>query len=206
MKISWQGTSYAQVGFRVELDEYDASPPVRELLLDHAPVFLNPEREAIAAYLAFGFWASGNLQLPHKLGPNTASAIERDLGHVEIRPNPIEYYPKPLDGGIRGVHVKFSRSGVLGHEPTIAILPTSEWVGSMRSLDSILLGSNAFTLDAASSVSFEQIRARLAVAVLLAGDLSADVLHVSVPSEFPGDEKSRLVDLLLATRLGLVFE
>ena len=149
MKITWKGTLSGQVGFHAELQEYDAVPPVESLLLDHAPVTMNPEREAVAAYLAFGHWSSGDLQLPHRLGPNTAAAIERDMRHVAVRPSPIEYYPKPLELGIRDVHVGFDASYVRDDVAAIAVLPGSGWTGSVRTLHSIAVASNAFTLDVA---------------------------------------------------------
>lgn len=96
MKITWKSTEYGQFGFHAELDEYDGTPPVSSLLLDHSPQSINPEREAIAGYLAFGHWASRDLHLPHKLGPNTATAIEADLKHIAIRPSPSSITPRPL--------------------------------------------------------------------------------------------------------------
>lgn len=204
MKITWKGTLSGQVGFHAELQEYDADPPVESLLLDHAPVAMNPEREAIAAYLAFGHWSSGDLQLPHRLGPNTAAAIERDIRHVAVRPGPIEYYPKPLELGIREVHVGFDASYVRDDPATIAVLPGSGWTGALRTLRSIAISSNAFALDMAASQDFAAIRARLAVAVLFAADISADTL-VLTASDLPETERSRIRELLLAVRLGVDF-
>lgn len=204
MKITWKGTHSGQVGFHTELFEYDAVPPVESLLLDHAPATTNLEREAVAAYLAFGHWTSGDLQLAHRLGPNTASAIERDMQFVTVRPSPVEYYPKPLELGVREVYVGFDESFVRNDPPSIAVLPASQWNGSLRALHSIATGSNAFALDAAASASYPSIRARLSVAVLLAGDLSADSLVISA-NGLPEFEKYRLRELLLAVRLGVRF-
>lgn len=205
MKITWKSTYYGQVGFHTELQEYDAVPPAESLLVDHAPASMNLEREAMAAYLAFGHWTSGDLQLPHRLGPNTATAIENDMKHVPVRPSPIEYYPKPLELGIREVHVGFDTSYVRNDVASIAVLPASEWSGSIRGLRSLSVSSNAFVFDtAASTDTAPGIRSRLAVAVLFAGDLSADTLIVNGDS-IPEAEKTRLTALLLAVRLGIIF-
>lgn len=204
MKITWKGTQTGQVGFHAELQEYDAVPPVGSLLIDHAPSSMNLEREAMAGYLAFGHWTSGDLQLPHRLGPNTAAAIERDMQHVSVRPSPIEYYPKPLETGHRRVRVAFTPANISGELPTLTVLPASEWTGSMRSLQSVVVASNAFALDSAASNGIEAIRARLAVAVLFAGDLSADILNIYAPRLDPGEER-RIRELLLAVRLGVEF-
>lgn len=205
MKITWKGTNYGQVGFHTELQEYDAVPPVDSLVMDHAPATMNLEREAMAAYLAFGHWTSGDLQLPHRLGPNTAAAIERDMKHVPVRPSPVEYYPKPLELGIRNVHVGFDAVNIRNDMPSIAVLPASEWSGSMRGLASLAVASNAFVLDLAASTDTTQtIRSRLSVALLFAGDLSADTLIVA-GDNIPQAERDRLKALLLAVRLGLQF-
>lgn len=204
MKITWKGTLSGQVGFHAELQEYDAVPPVESLLLDHAPVTMNPEREAVAAYLAFGHWSSGDLQLPHRLGPNTAAAIERDMRHVAVRPSPIEYYPKPLELGIRDVRVGFDASYVRDDIAAIAVLPGSGWTGSVRTLHSIAVASNAFALDVAASQGYPAIRAKLAVAVLFAADMSADSLSIA-DNELPESEKARLRELLLSVRLGITW-
>lgn len=204
MKITWEGTHTGQVGFHAELQEYDAVPPVGSLLIDHAPSSMNLEREAMAGYLAFGHWTSGDLQLPHGLGPNTAAAIERDMQHVSVRPSPIEYYPKPLEVGPRTVHVGFTPANIARGPSSLTVLPASEWTGSMRALQSLVVASNAFALDAAASGTFEAIRARLSVAILFAGDLSADTLHIDCPP-LGENEKQRIRELLLAVRLGADF-
>lgn len=205
MKITWKSTHYGQVGFHAELQEYDAVPPAESLLLDHAPASVNLEREAMAAYLAFGHWTSGDLQLPHRLGPNTAAAIERDMSHVPVRPSPIEYYPKPLELGLRNVHVGFEADYVRNDVASIAILPASAWTGALRGLTSLAIASNAFVFDvAASSDTTRGIRSRLAVAVLFAGDLSADTLIVN-GDDVPKSERDRLTALMLAVRLGMHF-
>lgn len=205
MKVTWKSTHYGQVGFHAELQEYDAVPPAESLLLDHAPASMNLEREAMAAYLAFGHWTSGDLQLPHRLGPNTAGAIERDMKHVPIRPSPVEYYPKPLELGLRDVCVGFDASYVRNDIPSIAVLPASEWSGALRGLASLAITSNAFVFDtAASTEATRGVRSRLAVAVLFAGDLSADTLVINAEG-VPKTERQRLTALLLAVRLGTRF-
>lgn len=206
MKVSWKSTNYGQTGFHIDqLGEYDATPPVDALLLDRAPRTLNPERQAIAAYLAFSPWVSGDFTLPQRLGPNTAAAIERDLEHVQVRPAPVEYYPKPLEVGIREVSVVVDQMGHRGSGAFINVLRASEWAGSIRGLQSIAVASNAFALDAASSTDLESVRARLAVAVLFAGDLSADSLALPDRPDLPASEREALRSLLLAARLGLRF-
>ena len=89
MKISWQDSGYGQTGFHAEVEEYDAVPPVSALLLDHHPVNVNAEREAVAAYLAFGCWVSGDLKLPRHLGPTTRPSNHH---HVRVgKPQPARY-------------------------------------------------------------------------------------------------------------------
>lgn len=201
MRITWKSTHYGQVGLHAELDEYDATPPVDALLMDHAPMLKNPEREGIAAYLAFGRWVSGDLALPHKIGPNTAAAIERDLELVHVRPRPIEYYPKPLEIGVREVSVHFEHAGD-SCGSSITVLPASRWSGSIRGLQSVSVASNAIAFDDSLSGSFRSVRARLAIAVLFAADVSANTLVVR-GDLIAGTERHRIEALLLSTRLGV---
>lgn len=205
MKLTWKGTYTNQVGFHVEeLAEYDAEPPVRSMLLDHGPTHKNPEREAIAAYLAFGRWASGDFVLPRKHGPNTARAIENDMKHVPLRPQPIEYYPKPLDIGIRTIDLWFTPDRI-GVDNSISILPGAQWNGSIRTTLSLAVASNAHILDSSGIQGRRSVRARLAAAVLFADDLSADVLRIHPDAPVDEAEQARLSDLLGAARLGVEF-
>lgn len=207
MKISWHGNDYGMTGLHAEPGEYDASLPVDSLLIDYAPRNINPERLAVAAYLAFGRWVSGDLQLPAKLGPATAAAIERDLKHVHVRPGPIEYYPKPLEIGTREIRLNFTEAKTDPFtQDSMTILPSSGWNGGLRGLRSMTIASNAFALDSDTSHPQESIRARLAVGVLFAGDLSADRFVVQTPELITDSEISRLTDLLLSVRLGLSFQ
>lgn len=203
MKITWSTTNYGQTGFHIEhLGEYDAQPPVNSLLMDRAPRTMNPERQAIAAYLAFSPWISGDLHLPQRLGPNTAAAIERDHEHVQIRPVPIEYYPKPLEIGHRRAELVLDSFGHSGDSAFINIVRASDWAGSIRGLKSISVASNAFTLDAAAAHNEVSIRARLAVAVLFAGELSVDALILPDDIVISEREFESLRKLLLAARIG----
>lgn len=205
MRVTWTSTSRGQVGFQAEPQEYDAIPPVDSLLLSHPPLSTNPERMAIAAYLAFGYWTSGDLVLPQRLGPNTATAIERDLTHVQVRPGPVEYYPKPLDSGMHDVQVTFDAIGSASRIPAISVLNSSAWAGSIRGIHQLHVSSNAFAPDGFCAGSFQSIRARLAVAVIYSVDLSADRLIIHDGLDTPEDERMRLRALLLSTRLGLTF-
>lgn len=206
MRIEFEESVHARATLRCIPEEYDATPPVSELYLDCVPVALNPERLAIAAYLAFGHWASGDFQLPRKLGPNTAAAIERDLSHVSIRPGPIEYYPKPLEVGIRDIDVSIGNGIADTRSPyTINIYESSGWNGALRSLNSISVSSNAFAIDAARPTTHQSIRAQLAVAVMLAAELSADRLVVNDTCNIQASERRQIESLLLASRLGICF-
>ena len=207
MRIEWQHTPQGSVGFHAQPGEYDAVPPVDALLMESSPTLLNPERKAIAAYLAFGRWTSGDFTLDFKFGPTTASAIERDTKHLDIRPGPIEYYPKPLSAGTDEVAVEFdARVWNDPHTTTLSVLPSSEWAGGLRSLSSIAIATNAFALDHASLDDTISIRARLAVAVLFSEELAADTLIVSSGECIDEQERLRLTNLLLAARLGLLFQ
>lgn len=206
MKIKWVNNSLGQSGFKATAVEYDALLPVDTLWMDKAPQKMNPEREAIAAYLAFGEFASGEFELYRKMGPTTATAMVADSEPTQLFPQPIEYYPKPLPLGLRkgyvGVSPDILGKDLDGIDAVIAVLPSDQWNGSMTSHKKLAVASNGFLIDALNRGG---IRARLAVAVLFAEDLNIDSLLV--PGDLVPDEQERkaLEDLLLACRLGLQF-
>src|SRR5699024_4520050 len=121
-----------------------------------------------------------------------------DLAHVEVRPSPVEYYPKELEVGLREVSVVLDDFGHSGSGAFINVLRASEWAGSMRGLQSIAVSSNAFALDAAAPAAAASIRARFAVAVLFAVEHSADTLLLPEDLALEEVELDSLRSLLLA--------
>ena len=200
MKIRANPLPSMQFSVSVELDEYDAAPPVGQLLLDRRPRIRQHDRDAIAAYLAFGQWAASGLSLPAKISPATAEAIRAD-SHLSggLIAEPIEYYPKALPIGSADVALTRSIGPSFLQRPELAILQADTWNGAVGTTRSLALGSNAFVLDGAASV-----RAHLAVAVLFAADLDADCFALE-GWDVPASEQPRLRSLLSAVRLGVDF-
>lgn len=200
MKIRTNPLPSMQFSLSVELHEYDAVPPVNQLLLDRRPRIRQNDRDAIAAYLAFGQWAAAGFSLPAKISPATAEAIRAD-SHMSggLVAEPIEYYPKALPIGSTKVVVTRAIGRSFLEQPELAVLQADTWNGAMGTTRSLALGSNAFVLDGDSSV-----RAHLAVAVLFATDLDADCFALEA-SQVPEQEQHRLRSLLSAVRLGIDF-
>lgn len=202
MKITTETNTYSPFNLVATRNEYDALPPVNTLQIDFAPVSINPDRLAIASYLAFGAYCSGGFELSVKFSPAAAEAIEQDAKPVQLRPAPIEYYPKALAVGMGEATVSFSLPGE-SQEACLVVLPSDKYNGLMTGHNKLLVSSNAFFLDAAAQ-NPHSIRARLAVAVLFAEDLGIDTLTVD-GHNIDAAERQSLVRLLSACRLGLSF-
>lgn len=207
MKIQWTKNSFGQTGFVTERSEYDAVLPIDSLMMDNAPLLINPEREAVAAFLAFGSFASGEFQLSRKFGPATAEALVKASDPVPLYPHPIEYYPKPLPGGLRSCFVGTDIS-VLSQEQEIAelsfaVLRSDQWNGSIVAHHAFGVASNAFLIDAMRKSN--NIRAQLAVAVLFAEDFNVDYFVVSSDLVNDPEEQKFIENLLLVCKLGIVF-
>lgn len=196
MIIHAQTNNAAQFGLWATLSDYDGTPPAEALLLDHKPTHSNPDRVAVAAYLAFGRWCGGELTLPSKISPATASAIAFDAHPLHTLCQPIEYYPKALPIGQHRITLSLGLP-IDDERPTICDLPAHRWNGSLRSLSSVAVGSNSFLF----RQSENDVRPILAVGLLFAEDVSADVLILETAVE--PSELTRLRALLSAVRLGL---
>lgn len=202
MIIRWKG----ETALEPTAGEYDAIPPLNALHLGAGPRTLSADREAIAAYLAFGAWTSGDLTLPRPLSPATAEAIERDALPIRIRPREVQYAPTALPRGSRSVEVFTDHPPGPTDDVTIVVLPNVGTDGALRSRTSLTISSNAVALDMAARPGEESCRARLAIAVLVAEDMDADQLRLHAPSPLPEVEVNRLRALLSSVNLGLDVE
>ena len=199
MKVSLQTLPSLQFEVQVTSEEYDSAPPVSSLLIDRTPRIRQNDRDAIAAYLAFGAWASAGLTMPGRISPATAAAIRADSGSINLDVGPIEYYPKALPIGESSVTLTRSASSSIVARPELTILRSDNWNGALATKDSLAVGANAFVFGADDSM-----RAHLAVAVLLAADLRADSFVVS-DHDVSKDEQARIRALLGTVRLGIHF-
>lgn len=204
MKIKIQKNTYAPFNLVSERGEYDAIPPVDTLQVDFAPQLLNSDRLAIASYLVFGDFSSGDFELPLKCSPAAAEAIEQDAAPVQLRPAPIEYYPKALSAGQITAAVQFDLSSASSEHGIFSILPSDRYNGMIVGHKQLIVSSNAFLFDSLNH-RINSIRARLAVAVLFAEDFGVDTLRIDGIT-IDAQEKIALVRLLAACRLGLGFQ
>lgn len=200
MKISLQTLPSHQFEIRATCEEYDSTPPVSSLLIDRTPRIRQNDRDAIAAYLAFGPWASAGLTLPGRIGPATAAAIRADSGSISLDAGPIEYYPKALPIGETAVTLTRTVTSAIGDRQELAIVPSDQWNGALATKDSLAVGANSFVFGADDS-----LRSHLAVALLFAADLRTDALIIEGWT-VGAEERSRLQALLGAVRLGVEFE
>ncbi|OMH24539.1 hypothetical protein BKD30_08145 [Tersicoccus phoenicis] len=207
MIITWGSEYIGHVGFTANPEDYDAEPPIRSLWFDAGPVAMNADREAVALALTFGRYASGRFQVVHKFSPVVAHAIEASMQPVWTTPSPIEYYPKALPIGSRTLDVHWTDEPApslnLGNEAQLAIQRSDRSAGSMRGLNRMTLSSNAWLHADTRGSELVQIFPLIAVAVLFAEDLNADVLRIRGQFDESSDEWINLVRLLATARLGI---
>lgn len=199
MILSWDGEPGAGPALGARVEEYDAFPPVASLLLDALPARRLPDREAIAGYLAFGRWASGDITLPAAPSPFVAEALEKDAHPVRLRARGVEYTPRAVPRGERTVTVRFDLPTMPPEHPTLALVPSTAAHGVFAAGELLVVPSNAFVLDHAAP---SRLRARLAVAVLFSADIDADLLQVP-PGMLDEAEHERLARLLQSVNLEL---
>ena len=166
MRFNIKTNLYGRWGANVVLSEYDAIPPIGNIAFDARPLSLNPEVEAAALTLLFGRFSGGDLEFAHKIGPNTAKAIQRYLEPTISFVTPIEYYPKPLPLGEATTIVSESLADVSADSAFVS-LPTDQYNGAVKNHTSIAVASNSFTL----KQSPVDLRPALASAMLFAEDL-----------------------------------
>lgn len=196
MRFSVKTNLYGRWGIHAELSEYDAIPPTDNIAFDAMPLKLNPEVEAAAITLLFGRFSGGEMQFAHKVGPNTAKAVQRYLEPTIGFISPIEYYPKPLPLGTAETMVSecfsFDTAG-----SRFVSLRSDKFNGSIKSHVSIAVANNSFVLKRTD----QDIVPSLACAMLFAEDLEIETLRIdsgAIPN-FNEVEK-----LLSAVRLNLV--
>lgn len=195
MKFIRITNSSGQFTISIERSEYDGVPKVSELTLDHAPLYKNPEREAVACALLFGSYCGGEFEFVQRVGPNTSAEIRRFFSPIEVSIAPMEYYPKALPIGRNSV--------VLGNSVdeystfSVVDLPSDKFNGAVRGHHSMAVASNSFMLKRSPN----DIRPSLAVAVLFAEDFDID--SIAVGDDVNTEEFEKCRSLLSAVRLGL---
>ncbi|MBG6083535.1 hypothetical protein [Zhihengliuella flava] len=107
MKIQQDDTA-ADWALRAVPQEYDAYPPILRFSVPRAREDsddLHPDRLGLCAYLVFGPYTSGALELPEGISPALARAIETDAAPVPVRPAPVSYEAAKLPLGGPSVSV-----------------------------------------------------------------------------------------------------
>lgn len=198
MKIVRERVQGGRLTYSAEPEKYDGVPPIRRFLLDHGPLKLNQEREAVACFLLFGRWTGGALKLPQPLGPATAAAIERAAHPVPVRPETVAYDPRDLALGDARMVVHTGPPEVASRGTHLWALRSDEWNGSLRAHRGVAVASNYFAFR--SDADPAAVRALLAIALLFAEDLNADSIVLPVPAR---DHLPELRALCAVTRLSL---
>jgi hypothetical protein len=191
-------------GLRATPEDYDAFPPLGDLLFDRQPRVLSPDRFALAAYLAFGHHMSGRLESTQWVSPALAEAISVDAAPVWLHTVPVELYAKALPVGSRSVRVTVE--GLDGFwparrstEPELVVMRSDLSRGARMTFTSLEVSSNAW-LFATGRPAERRMRIAVACAVVFAEDLEMD--RCVIPQGLvKADELTKLRQLTAAVRL-----
>lgn len=201
MILSWESHEGGSASLVARVQEYDATPPISSLMIDALPSNRHPDREALAGYLAFGRWTSGDLVMPDGPSPLVAEAIEQDSLPTRVRPREVMYVPRSLPHGRHRVSVLETIPSGPSPDRLLAIVPSPLARGVFASGQQLIVPSNAFALgDGPTS----RRRSLLAVAVLFAADIDADVLCLD-RGGVSSAEAERLATLVHCVNLELEF-
>lgn len=198
MKFTQQTNSLGQFSFGWERTEYDAFPPAELFTADHAPRSMNPDRRAVALALIFAPWVGDEMSVPGRIGPNTAHEIREYTNSTTNHIGPIEYYPKGLPIGVsQGALFNELGEDVDFKSRALYDLPSHEFNGALRSLNSLAVGTNSFMFKRHENDLVPSIGA----AVLFAEDLGLD--EIVINQQIDDSTLKAVQHLLSAVRLGL---
>ena len=195
MQFSTISNLYGRWGIVAERSEYDATPPTYNLAFDAKPTAINAEVEAAALTLLFGSYSGGEMAFAHKLGPNTAVAIQRYLEPTKVFPTPVEYYPKALPLHSGSVDV-WDAPDISIRENRFISLRSDMANGSLNMHSALAISNNSFVFKQHDN----DYLPALAAAMLFTDDLEAEAFTVPAGSISNFDE---VRELLSAVRLGL---
>lgn len=183
MKISLVNELNGRFGIVAEAQGYDGALWLRELWLDRRPVAMHQDRIAVAATLAFGRKAANELTLESAISPGTAQAIKNFNSNLSLNVSPVDYNQKRFPEGSNALRVvgddssaALANSVEARREMSIRVLRSDRFAGSLMSMESLSISSNAFIFDVNAAEQGEKGFARLAVGVLFAEDLGADTI------------------------------
>lgn len=196
MQFSTVTNLYGRWGISVERSEYDATPPTYNFALDAKPTTINGEVEAAALTLLFGRYSGGEMAFAHKLGPNTAAAVQRYLAPTKVFPTPVEYYPKALPLHTGTVDV-WDSPDISVRENRFISLRSDLANGSLNMHSALAIANNSFVFKRDEN----DYLPALAAAVLFTDDLEAEAFTVprGAISNF-----NEVRELLSAVRIGLI--
>jgi hypothetical protein len=212
MIVKWASELVGHVGFSVSADDYDGEPSFQSFWFDSSPKSRHPDREAVAAFLVFGSYMGGHVQLPHKFSPAVDSAMRGILSPLPVVFSPVEYYPKALPDGSRVLALSWSDLVQEQTDPGdeggayLRIERSDKFAGALRTIRGLTIASNAWLHCRGQQGSLAEISPYVAAAVLFAEDLDADTIRLPGLHDPSSREWQELSHLLATARLGLESE
>ena len=212
MLINWRGRDgLGRVGFNAVPGQYDAVPPIESLLVDRDLSLITDDVLSLSGFLAFLPYCSGSTTLPRKVSPELAQAMEASMSPAWSQISPVEFEPRaaPVGDGFLFVDSEFTAPAPLPNiwgmprNMSVSVLDAAEWAGSILSMDSLAVASNAAILSkcAPSSLAFTPY---LAVALLYMESYRCGTLVVPDDVLSDDDAWQRVKQLVSACKFSLL--
>lgn len=176
--------------------EYDGHPPIAVFRLDYVPRRLSADRLALAVFLLFRPWISGELAVSEPMAPQLAEAIRDYSGFATVLVRPVEFQAMPIITGRRSARalvVDLEEQQEPGDGPDdssilLTLLRADQAAGSLRTAQSATLVSNGFMLGDGPE---REAEIAAAICCLVAEDLDLGELYL--PRTARDAELARLV-------------
>ncbi|WP_146004658.1 hypothetical protein [Brevibacterium paucivorans] len=186
--------------------QYDGQPPIERLLVDHRLDSINNDVLALACTLTFGQYMQGNVSFPKPVSPECAQSIEAFMLPSKVNITTIEEEPfsAPEGNGILFISTspdaRFVTPNYWGipRSSSIQILDSTEYSGSMISVDTLALASNAAVFCKLGTSPYIELPL-LAVALLYTERLGCGTLAYDLSGS--EENKRRLQQLFLGCKL-----
>lgn len=211
MQINWLGRG-TDGRFRLEAvpGVYDGYPPISTFYIECEPLTVHDDVLAVAGVLLFGEYCSGTLELPRKVSPEVARAIQHFCLPSWVSVSPVELEPRrnPLGEGLLFLteDIRDMKPRSVWGEPrvsTLVSLSADEFSGSLFSHHGLITNSNARTISTFSAAS--AVFAQVAIALLFAETFSATQIELSdsLASELEPKDLVRLRGILGSCKIAL---
>lgn len=211
MKLRWVPNSFGRAGIIASSEGNDTHPVFAELWIEYNIDNFTQDRFAVASALLFGTCVNGRLAFEAGVSQNVSKTIEVFLDSCTISVDPVVFEENPFPPGdsIIVLHDGETQNPVanrLGEQREIdlIVVPSDQYAGGLLQMERLTIASNAWLHSPQGAGGNIRWYPYIAVAVLLAADLSAGAIRLDSSNLGDVDQESSLHAMLHAVGLNLL--